>query len=52
MTTLISVVSGISESDFAAAKVNGSHAGRHTMAEIVARFLYDENSRDACSFYF
>jgi hypothetical protein len=49
ITTLLSVVSGIPEQELIAAKVNESHAGRHTLAEIVARFSWDKNSRDACS---
>jgi hypothetical protein len=46
-TTLIAVVTGIKEDDLSTAKLTGSHAGRHTMAEIVARLIWKAGTVDA-----
>jgi hypothetical protein len=46
ITTVISVVSGIQEDELVAAKVSGTHAGRHTLTEVVAHLMWDDKTPD------
>eukprot|EP00962_Isochrysis_galbana_P030279 scaffold9795_cov146-Isochrysis_galbana.AAC.3 len=47
LTTLLSVISGISEEALSEARLSGTHAGRHTMTEVVARLGWRDDSDDS-----
>eukprot|EP00962_Isochrysis_galbana_P007948 scaffold2163_cov120-Isochrysis_galbana.AAC.10 len=47
VTTLLSVISGISEEALSEARLSGTHAGRHTMTEVVARLGWRDDSDDS-----
>jgi hypothetical protein len=46
VTTLLSVVSGITEEALTEARLSHTHAGRHTLAEVVAQLGWGDKSKD------